>query len=170
MTREEFAKNTKTLEEFYQKELNYTQSDIWFDELKNYSAERYQLAIRMACKTSQYKPTLSQMLDLIAKVKPNTQAGEKTKCEFCNGTGYYLYRKIENGYPYEYVCTCICQNAQGLEYDGSKIADKEHRSKFYIKSAREVFGDRLLDKETESQPQQRDVKNLISNLADQMTF
>ena len=89
-----------------QKEGNY------YNELKNYSSERYQLAIRLACKTSQYKPTLSQMLDLIAKVKTNTQAEEKEKCEFCNGTGYYLYRKIENGYPYEYACTCICQNAQ----------------------------------------------------------
>ena len=151
--------------------MNYTQSDIWFDELKNYSADRYLLAIRMACKTSQYKPTLSQMLDLIAKVKPNIQAGEKTKCEFCKGTGYYLYRKIENGYPYEYACLCICQNADGLEYDGSKIADKEHRSKFYIKSAREIFRDRLQTNENDQQqPQQRDVKNLINNLANQMTF
>ena len=41
MTLEEFTIETKTLEEFYGKDYNITQRSIWFDELQEYSRERY---------------------------------------------------------------------------------------------------------------------------------
>lgn len=138
MTREEFAINTKTLEEFYNKEFNYTQSDIWYDELKLFTAEKYERAVRQACKSLQYKPTLSQILDIIRTIK-GTQEQESVKCNLCNGTGYLTYTKVIYGHEYEYACLCTCQNAKGKEYDGTKIADKEHRSQYYIAKAEDVF-------------------------------
>ena len=171
MTRGDFANKTKILEEFYQKELNETQSEIWFDELKSYDAEKYEKAIKFLCKTSRYKPTLNEIIDAMKSCNRNAEEKQSVPCKFCGGTGYIQYTKVENNYPYNYVCLCICQNAEGLEYDGKKIADKEHRSNYYIKSAREVFGDRLPQKENEKPTQQsRDIKQLINNLADQMTF
>lgn len=170
MTEEEFITKTKTLEEYFGKDLNHMQRNMWYEELKHFDVERYEKAIKFLCMTSRYRPLLNEVIDAVKTCQISSEEREKIPCKYCGGTGYFMYKKIENGYPYEYACLCICQNAEGLEYNGSKIADKEHRSKFYIKSAREVFGDRLPDKKTESQPQQRDVKTLISNLADKMTF
>lgn len=170
MTYEEFVIKTKTLEDFYGKEYNSTQKEIMFDELKYYNIEKFDKAIRFICKINRYKPTLNEIIEAMKSSNINSEEKQIIPCKFCKGTGYFMYKKIENGYPYEYACLCICQNADGLEYNGSKISDKDHRSNFYIKSAREVFGDRLPEKKTETQPQQKDIKNFVSNLADQMTF
>lgn len=171
MTYEEFVIKTKTLEEFYSKDYNETQKKIMYDELKSYDAEKYEKAIKFMCKTNRYRPILNEILDAMKSANRNVDERQQIPCKYCGGTGYFMYKKIENGYPYEYACLCICQNAEGLEYDGSKIADKEHRSKFYIKSAREVFGDRIPTSKTNNNVScEKDIKKLITNLADQMTF
>ena len=172
MTREEFAIETKTLEEFYGKELNYTQADIWFDELKNYSADKYQEAIKRICKTSQYRPTLVQVTEELNKLRRGQESiREKVPCELCKGTGYIFHNRVENGQVYQYACLCACKNAEGLEYNGMNIADKEHRQPFYIKTAQEIFGDRLNEKrKTESNAMQRNVGNLVANLGKQMSL
>ena len=171
MTEEEFIIRTKKLEDYFGKDLNITQRKMWFEELKHYDVNRYEKAINFLCMTSRYRPLLNEVIEAVKTCQISAEEREKIPCKYCGGTGYFMYKKIENGYPYEYACLCICQNADGLEYNGSKIADKEHRSKFYIKSAREVFGDRLPSSEkNQEQPQQRDIKNLISSLTDQMTF
>ena len=169
MTQEEFIIATKTLEDYFGKDLTYSQRNLWFDKLKYYDVDRYNKAIEFLCMSSRYRPLLNEVIDAVKTCQIKVEEKQKVPCKYCGGTGYFLYKKIENGYPYEYACTCICQNAEGLEYDGTKIADKEHRSPYYIKSAREVFGDRLPSKE-KSQPQQRDVKSFIDNLSKQMTF
>ena len=172
MTREEFVVETKTLEEFYGKELNYTQADIWFDELKGYSADKYKEAIRRICKTSQYRPTLVQVVEEINKLRRGAdEVREKVPCELCKGTGYIWHNRVENGQTYQYVCLCVCKNAEGLEYNGMKIADKEHKQPYYIKAAQEVFGDRLNEKiKKESNAKQRDVSDLLANLGKQMSL
>ena len=48
-------------------------------------------------------------------------------------------KKEINGIMYEYASLCNCKNAQGKDYNGSKISDKEHRSKYYIEKAEKVF-------------------------------
>lgn len=139
MTREEFAVNTKTLEEFYNKDFNYTQSNIWYDELKDFSSSRYEKAIKKCCKTLQYKPTLNQMLEIIVTIRENTQTAEKVDCELCHGTGYVIYHKMVNGIDYEFGAQCNCANGKGKDYDGTKIADKERRSKYYLEKVENVF-------------------------------
>lgn len=170
MTIQDFFAKTKILEEFYGKEYNNTQKEIMFDDLKNYDVERYEKAIRFLCRINRYKPTLNEILDAIQSDNRNIEEREQVPCKFCGGTGYFQYTKVENGYPYNYVCLCICQNAEGLEYDGTKIADKEHRSQYYIKSAKEVFGDRLAKEEPQTTTQNRDIRQLVSKLTEQMTF
>lgn len=139
MTFEEFVIETKTLEEFYNKDYNLTQRKIWYDELGTYSKEKYHKAIVNVCKTMQYRPTLSQMIDTIKLTKNNEEQPENVECEACHGTGYLIYHKIINGIDYEYGCLCTCKNSIGKEYDGTKIADKEHRSQYYLEKAENVF-------------------------------
>ena len=171
MTFEEFTIKTKTLEDFYGKELNYTQAEIWFDELKNYPADKYYEAIKRICKTSQYKPALVQVLEEIRKVKVQANEREKIECELCKGTGYMFHNRTENGQTYQYACLCMCKNAEGLEYNGMKIADKEHRQPYYIKTAQEIFGDKLKNKTPmELNVSQRNVGGLIANLGKQMSL
>lgn len=140
MTIEEFTAKTAVLEEFYDKKLNYTQKQIWYEELKNYSAEKYEKAIRFLCKNSQYRPTLSQMYETILTVKlDDGDIKKRVVCKACKGSGYLIYHKKINDFDYEYASLCNCENARGLEYDGSKIADVERRSSYYLEKAENIF-------------------------------
>ena len=53
-----------------------------------------------------------------------------------------VYQKLTNNgdrnIEYEYIARCNCQNGQEYIYDGTKISDKEHRSKYYIPVAQEL--------------------------------
>ena len=139
MTLDEFRQKTKLLEDFYGKEYNFAQSQIMFDELKYYDADRYEKAIRLLCKNSRYKPTLSEILDSMQRTINYSMEREVYDCQACKGTGYIVYHKKIDDKDFEYGCLCNCKNAEGLEYDGTKIADKEHRSKFYLEKAENIF-------------------------------
>lgn len=139
MTYDEFIQKTKIAEDFYDKEYNYTQKQLMFDELKYYDADKYEKAIRLICKNNRYKPTLSEILEAMQRTTNYNTERESYDCKACHGTGYILYHKKINDKDYEYACLCNCQNAAGLEYDGTKIADKEHGSKYYVAKAENVF-------------------------------
>ena len=168
MTLEEFIIQTKTLEDFYGKEYNATQKQIMFDELKFYTPEKYDKAIRFMCKTNRYKPTLNELLEAMQH-SGGQQELEKTPCEACHGTGYIVYHKIIDSRDYEYGCLCNCANAEGKEYDGTKIADKEHRSKYYLEKAENVFLGKDLTKEP-SKPVEKDLNKMVGGLVKQMTI
>ena len=145
MTLDEFTQKTKILEEFFSKEYNFTQKQLMFEELKCYDADKYEKAIRLICKNNRYKPTLSEIIESMQRTINYNAEKESYDCKACKGTGYILYHKKIDDKDYEYACLCNCQNAAGLEYDGTKIADKEHRSKYYIKKAEEVFMGRAVN-------------------------
>lgn len=170
MTLEEFTISTKTLEDFYGKELNITQKKIWYNRLKNYTQEKYERAVLSQCEASKYMPTLAQILETMPRISDTKQ--EIIPCEFCKGTGYILYNKIEKGQTYQYACLCVCQNAEGLNYNGLTIADKEHRNPYYIKTASEVFGDRIQRVKDEQQESilPRNVNKLINDLGKQLSL
>lgn len=141
MTRYDFDVATTDLEAYYEKAFNPTQKQIWFEELQYYTTEKYKKAINKICKTSQYRPTLGIMLDTIRSIKDEQEAPkEAVECKACHGTGYIIYKKKINDMEYDYVCQCNCPNAIGLDYDGTKIADKEKRSDYYLAKAVDVFG------------------------------
>ena len=140
MTFDDFVTATADLEAFYEKKLNPTQVRMWFDELKYYTAERYKKTIQKLCKSSQYRPTLSNILETIRAVSELGDAPkESVPCKACGGTGIVLYKKIVEGREYEFASQCNCKNAIGLDYDGSTIADKENRSDYYLAKATDVF-------------------------------
>lgn len=140
MTYEEFIKKTKLIEDFFDKEYNYAQKEIMYEELKHYSAEKYEKAIHFICKTSRYKPILSEIIEAMQRsTNYSNIEREKCECKACKGTGYIIYHKKINDCDYQFVSLCNCKNAEGLEYDGTKIADKEHKSKYYIEKAENIF-------------------------------
>ena len=139
MTIEDFTIETTTLEEMYDKKFNFTQKQMWYEELQNYPVEKYRRAIRQICKTSQYRPTLNAILETIRTLKNELQEKETVKCSACKGTGYIIYCKKIEEVEYKYACLCNCKNAIGLEYDGTKIADKEHRTQFYLAKSEDIF-------------------------------
>lgn len=140
MTLGEFREKTKVLEDFYGKEYNYTQVQIMFDELQHYDAGKYEKAIKFLCKNNRYKPTLSEIIESMQhSVNYSNAERTVTDCKACKGTGYIIYHKKIGNDDYEYACLCNCKNAEGLEYDGTKIADKEHRSKYYLEKAEKIF-------------------------------
>lgn len=140
MTYEEFIIETTTLEEFYNKEFNNTQKQIWYEELKRYVAEKYNKAIKIACRDNQYRPTLSEMLNIIKTVKLDNNMQESVKeCKACKNTGYIIYKKKINGITYDYACLCNCTNAVGLEYNGLQIAEQEHKQPFYLAKSEDIF-------------------------------
>lgn len=140
MTYDEFIRSTATLEGCFNKNLNKIQLEVWFDELKYYPVEKYNKAIKKVCTSNQYLPALSTILDCIRNTRTTVDlTKEKVPCKACKGTGIVPYHKIINGIDYEFACQCNCANAEGLDYDGTKIADKEHRSPFYLAKAVDVF-------------------------------
>lgn len=140
MTFQEFKNATQKLEHCYNRKMNEMQSEVWFDELKYYDLEKYKKAINRICTTNQYFPALSVMLENLKNTRADVDlTKQKVECKACRGTGIVLYHKIVDGIDYEYACQCNCQNAEGLDYDGTKIADKEHRSPFYLAKAVDVF-------------------------------
>lgn len=144
MNIEQFAIKTTTLEQFYNKSLNATQRQIWFDELKGYDEERYDKAIHFMCKNNQYMPTLSAVLEVMKRGNIySMEEKKKVPCKACKGTGYVLYKQKIKDNEYTMACLCNCENAKGLDYDGMKIADKDHRQPFYLKKAEEIFAKNL---------------------------
>lgn len=139
MTFDEFRVATATLENCYDRKMNPTQVQVWFDELKYFDLHKYKNAIRKICTTNQYFPALSVVLSSLKTIKVTDAKKEKVECKACKGTGIVPYHKIINGIDYEFVCQCNCQNGEGLDYDGTKIADKEHRSFYYLAKAVDVF-------------------------------
>lgn len=152
MTYDEFMQNTEELENFYEKKLNATQTQVWFEELKNYAVEKYKKTLQQLFKTSQYRPTLDLVLKTIKNLKSEVIEKEKVECKLCKGTGYLLYTKKIDNTDYTYACLCNCENAKGLEYDGRALADKERRSDFYLAKAEDVFFNKpFIATETEKQ-------------------
>lgn len=140
MIYEEFREATGKLESFYNKKLNNVQLEVWFDELKYYPVEKYKNAINKLLTSQQYFPALSTILECIRNARSVVDLTKpKIECKACRGTGYVLYHKVERGIDYEFACQCNCENAEGLDYDGTKIADREHRSTYYLAKGTDVF-------------------------------
>ncbi len=173
MTRTEFAIKTKLLEDYYAKKMNSAQAQFWYDELGWCDVEKYEKAIKHLCMTSRYMPLLGDVIECIKTIRnANSEEKNKEKCELCKGTGYILYNKVENSRTYQYACLCVCKNAEGLEYNGMTIADKEHRQPYCIKSSQEIFGDKLQKTKTELQSSvmPQNVNKLINDLGKQLSL
>lgn len=144
MTEKEFVEETCDIEKFYGKELNEFENKRWFEELKNITLVRYRQIIRQVFRKCKFMPKLADIISIEEEL-PYSQSKEEIKkvaCNKCKGLGLIFYKKyIENGnkkLEYEYVARCNCQNGLEYAYDGTKITDPEHRSKFYVPTAQQL--------------------------------
>lgn len=145
MTEKEFVEETCNIEEFYGKELNQFENKRWFEELRNMSLARYRQVIRQAFRKCKFMPKLADIISIEEELPyAQTEKKERTKveCNKCKGEGLIFYKRfIDNGnkkIEYEYVARCDCQNGTEFYYDGTKISDSKHRSKFYIPLVSEI--------------------------------
>ena len=129
MTREEFLTTTGRLQEMYNKTLNETQLQFWFDELKRYEQVKYQRAVGEYVKQNRTMPTISDILDKIRNLKPlEADAPQEIKqvhCETCKGSGLVKY--MLDGY--EYLCRCYCENAKQF----LMMPFRDYKDVFYYK-------------------------------------
>lgn len=133
----EFIQETSKIEKFYNKALEQYEKDIWYQELKNIPVKRYAQVIRQAFNECKFMPKLADIVTINKELPYNTNNGtikEKVACNKCNGDGVIKYFKEVDGHTYEYFARCVCQNGNNFNYDGTKISDEKHRSKFYIPS------------------------------------
>lgn len=125
MTREEFSKTTDRLQELYKSKLNDTQLDFWYDELKNYEAEKYRRAIGEYVKSNKKMPTISDLLEKLKHLKPikeaTTEEVKQVHCDTCKERGLVKYYKKIGDVNYEYLCRCYCEN--GKKHLGLPIKD-----------------------------------------------
>ena len=137
----EFMQETMKLEKFYAKEMEQYEKDIWYQELKNMPVNRYSQIIKKAFSQCKFMPRLADIVainkEMISSINNQNQTS-KVGCNKCNGDGVIKYYKDIEGKTYEYFARCICQNANEFKYDGTKISDAKHRSKFYIPLIAEI--------------------------------
>lgn len=138
----EFIESTGRLEKYYGKEYTNEQRQIMFDELKDFSIERYRQLVSSVLKKCKYLPKISDFIEA-NKEEPYSQKQEefeKIKCKKCNSTGYIIYAKIirdgTKEFKNTYAALCSCGNSK--QYKGWEIEDKKHLSNFYVPTIKEL--------------------------------
>lgn len=64
MDRKDFRKITELLEENYNKKMDIRIFSLWYEELKDCTADEYESMVIEAIKTKKYMPTLAEMKEL----------------------------------------------------------------------------------------------------------
>ena len=162
MQYKEFYQYIQELQRYYGQELNETEMEIWFNNLKTMPISRFNYVLSEIYKINKFMPRLSEILDMHKQI-PYTVGVEEKKidghCEKCNDTGYVMYTKIVDGKPYQYAAVCECGRQN--RYDGRQLVDEKHRSDYYIPTTDEIG----LEVET-SMPSNEDVVRSMKKLKD----
>lgn len=139
MNKKEFIDYIKELENFYGQPLNDTEREVWFENLKFMTIQRFNYIIAEVYKTNKFMPKLSEIL-AIHKSIPYTALKEqkevKGDCPKCGNTGYVIYTKVIDGHSYKFGAVCECGRQK--RYDGRQVADERNRSDYYIPTVSEI--------------------------------
>lgn len=139
MNKKEFIDYIKELENFYGQPLNDTEREVWFENLKFMTIQRFNYIIAEVYKTNKFMPKLSEILG-IHKSIPYTAMQEQVKlkgnCPKCGNTGYVIYTKLVDGHSYQFTAVCDCGRQQ--RYDGRQCADAKNQSDYYIPTITEI--------------------------------
>lgn len=158
MTKKDFMLYIKELENFYNESLNDTEREIWYENLKFMSVERFNYILSELYKINKFMPKLSEVLDMHKQI-PYTEKQEEVRehCEKCNDTGYVVFKKMVQGMPYEFavLCTCGRQNNK----DMLTIDDIGLKVETTMPSDEEVI--RSMKKLKDSPIISEDIKNII---------
>lgn len=139
----EFIDETSKIEEYYEKELTKVQRDVWYQELKKITVDRYRRIIKQVFRECKFMPKLSDILEIDEKLPgENSKKKQKVECNMCKGSGFHPYEKIvDNGVQklsYTFLARCECENGLEYAYDGTKISDARYRSKYYIPTIQQL--------------------------------
>ena len=137
MDKKEFMDYIKQIENVYGQEMSEIEIEIWYNNLKFMSLERFNYILAEIYKTNKFMPKLADILQMHKQI-PYTENKEeiKQKCDKCNGTGYIFYTKIIEGKPYQYAAVCDCGRQK--RYDGRKVEDVKNRSDYHIPTIAET--------------------------------
>lgn len=92
--------------------------DIYYNGLKNIQIEKYKEMVNSCFRVFKYFPKLSELVDLSNKMKmPYTKIEKniKVKCKYCHGSGLIKYFKDIDGFKYEFLAKCVCNNALNFQ-------------------------------------------------------
>lgn len=135
MTREEFTSETIKLSEMFKRNLNETQMQFWFDELKDYDITKYKRAVGEFARYNSKMPALSEVLQKMKNLRtlgvdePIEAEQKRVQCPTCNGSGLVKYYIKTNGRDYEYLCRCYCENAKFNQ----DLPIKDYKDVFYYR-------------------------------------
>ena len=139
MDRKEFKDYIDQIQNFYGQKLNETERDIWYENLKFMSIERFNYILSEIYKTNKFMPRLADILQVHKQIPYTAKKEEKevkSSCKKCNGTGYVFYTKEINNKKYKYSAVCDCGRCE--RYDGKKCADPKNKSNYYIPTIAET--------------------------------
>lgn len=139
MQYKEFYQYVQELQNFYDKKLNEKELEVWYENLKFMTIERFNYIIAEIYKTNPFLPKLSEILAIHRSIpyKVTTQVEEvKGICKKCNNTGYIIYTKVIDEHDYKFCAVCNC--GRQARYDGTKVADPKNQSKYYIPTLAET--------------------------------
>ena len=161
MTNKEFMQYTQEIENFYGQKLSDVEKNVWYENLKFMTIERFNYIIAEIYKVNKFMPKLAEVLEMHRSIPyvENIKKDVKGHCEKCDDTGYVTYTKIVNNRPYTYMAVCDC--GRHNRYDGSKIHDEKHRSDYYMPTVDEIG----LEVKT-SEPSKKQVYDSMMKLKD----
>nr|DAL06004.1 MAG TPA: Loader and inhibitor of phage G40P [Caudoviricetes sp.]DAT04998.1 MAG TPA: Loader and inhibitor of phage G40P [Caudoviricetes sp.] len=139
MDRKEFKCYIDQIENFYGQKLNEVERDIWYENLKFMSVERFNYILSDIYRTNKFMPRLADILQVHKQIPYTAKKEEreiKSSCKKCNGAGYVFYTKEINNKKYKYSAVCDCGRCE--RYDGTKCADPKNKSKYYIPTIAET--------------------------------
>lgn len=141
MTESEFITETSRIEQYYDKDYTDEQRRIMYEELREFSIERYRQLTKAVIRKSKYLPKIADFEEANLK-EPyiNQNDDKKIECKKCNSTGYVIYSKIikdgDKKIINKYGALCNCGNAK--KYEGWNIPDKRFKSEYYTPLAKEL--------------------------------
>ena len=140
MTKQEFIEYVGQIENVYKNQnLSNIEKEIWYENLKFMSIERFNYILAEIYKTSKCRPTLADILQFHKQIPYTAKKEEreiKSGFKKCNGTGYVFYTKEINNKKYKYSAVCDCGRCE--RYDGTKCADPKNKSNYYIPTIAET--------------------------------
>lgn len=137
MTIDEFSIETIKIENFYDKAIPEEQKKVWFQELKKMNVQRFRLIISEVYRRNKFLPKLADIIE-IDKELGNTKKKEPeaNDCKLCNGTGYQIYIKEDNGTKYQFGAICSCRKQK--QYIGWNVEGE--KSSYYIPYIEQIGG------------------------------
>jgi len=139
MNKKEFIGYIEQIQNLYHKQLTQIEVEIWYDNLKFLTIERFNYILSEIYKTNKYMPTLADILQMHRQIPYTIKDEEeniKTFCNKCNNLGYVIFIKKISGINYKYAAVCDCGRRK--KFVGSECNEPKNKSRYYIPTIQEI--------------------------------